>query len=295
MKVSGLIAEALRSIGIGEEPIERVSLSGGCIHDVRRVSFATGRSVVCKTTMEPAGAEQLEAESQGLQALHDLEQQPLKIPAVLGFFRSTDRAVLILEWLEPGSPTDRMWSQFGTDLATMHDLVSDRQYGFAASNFIGATRQINDWSDDWVSFNQECRFEPQIKWARDAGLLQAEEVARISMVTRSLDRHLPADPHPSLLHGDLWSGNLIPLADGPIGVIDPACSIGDGWADIAMMQLFGGIPSICFDAYAEARTSDDPPSSERLLVYQMYHLLNHVNLFGRGYVGQVMQIAESLA
>ena len=187
-----------------------------------------------------------------------------------------------------------MWIQFGRDLASMHQLSAGRRYGFEEANFIGATPQMNDWHEDWIEFNQVCRFEPQIQRARDTGVLDADEARRIGSAVDSIGRYLPAHPYPAMLHGDLWAGNLMPLEDGVIALIDPACSIGDGWADLAMMKLFGGIPSCCFDAYAEARATDDSPGPQRTAVYQLYHLINHVNLFGRGYLGQVMQIVESL-
>ena len=228
---------------------------------------------------------------------HDkgIEMSPLDVrrqPFSASTFGSGITAQLHMSQL--GSPSDSMWIQFGRDLARMHELSAGRRYGFEEANFIGATPQLNEWHDDWIEFNQVCRFEPQIRQARDAGVLNADEAQRIGSTVASIGQFLPAHPHPAMLHGDLWSGNLMPLDDGVIAVIDPACSIGDGWADLAMMKLFGGIPSCCFDAYAEARVSDDSPEPERIVVYQLYHLINHVNLFGRGYLAQVMQIVESL-
>ena len=116
----------------------------------------------------------------------------------------------------------------------------------------------------------------------------------IQSVIDRLDRLVLRRPRPSLLHGDLWSGNALPLADGGVAVIDPACSYGDSWFDIGMMRLFGGFPDACFDAWREGQ-EDRAQSSERTDVAQLYHLLNHVNLFGAGYVGQVCTIVERLA
>ena len=294
MSVSRQLADALAKAGISQTPVECVPLTGGCIHDVSRVSFKDRAAVVCKCSLEHLGLAQLQAEAVSLRSLLGLSGQPLRIPEILGSPEDSGTGVLILEWLEPGSPSDSMWIQFGRDLARMHELSAGRRYGFEEANFIGATPQLNEWHDDWIEFNQVCRFEPQIRQARDAGVLNADEAQRIGSTVASIGQFLPAHPHPAMLHGDLWSGNLMPLDDGVIAVIDPACSIGDGWADLAMMKLFGGIPSCCFDAYAEARVSDDSPEPERIVVYQLYHLINHVNLFGRGYLGQVMQIVESL-
>ena len=112
-----------------------------------------------------------------------------------------------------------------------------------------------------------------------------------------LDSLLPRRPRSALLHGDLWSGNALGTADrtgtARVAVIDPACSHGDGWADIAMMKLFGGFPEECFDAYTDCVGKPHQLES-RLAVYQLYHVLNHVNLFGRGYVAQAMGLAEGV-
>ena len=127
-------------------------------------------------------------------------------------------------------------------------------------------------------------------------MLRTNETARIQVVIDTLEDHIPLYPKPSLLHGDLWSGNAIPTGVGDderIAVIDPACYIGDGWADIAMMKLFGGFPDPCIEAYS-ASVSDHAQLDSRIAVYQLYHILNHVNLFGRSYVRQAMAIAGSL-
>jgi len=108
---------------------------------------------------------------------------------------------------------------------------------------------------------------------------------------------IPDRPKPAWLHGDLWSGNALPTTDADgssrIAVIDPAAYIGDGWADIAMMRLFGGFPAACFHAYEQC-VDDDDRIEKRIAVYQLYHVLNHLNLFGRGYAGQALAIADRL-
>ena len=137
------------------------------------------------------------------------------------------------------------------------------------------------------------RLGHQLALARSRTLLSDEEANSVEGVIDRLAGLIPRRPRGSLLHGDLWSGNALPTRDGRIGVIDPACSVGDGLADIAMMRLFGGFPEACFEAYSSS--IDDHESVEtQVAVYQIYHLLNHVNLFGRGYVGQVMEVAKAV-
>jgi fructosamine-3-kinase len=108
----------------------------------------------------------------------------------------------------------------------------------------------------------------------------------------AFDRVLPERPRPSLLHGDLWSGNALALVDGTVAVIDPAPSVGDGLADIAMMQIFGGFPATCFRAYAQARGVE--LAEQRLAAYRLYHMLNHLLIFGSGYLGSVKREASIL-
>ncbi|MCH2132446.1 MAG: fructosamine kinase family protein [Phycisphaerales bacterium] len=294
MTTPAALRDALAAVGIPDTPTSCRSLSGGCIHEVMRIEFDGRAPVVCKRALGGDGVAQLKAECHGLRSLCELPGQPLVIPSVLGLGDQASGAVLVMEWIEPGSPAPGSWEVMGQALARMHEIDMGHQYGFEIDNFIGATPQVNTWSEDWVDFNRNCRLAPQVQWAREAGHLQGEEGRLLDQVIAGLDQVLPARPRASLLHGDLWSGNVLPMADGRMSIIDPACSVGDGWADIAMMQLFGGIPASCTRAYAEARTDDADEDATRLAVYQLYHLLNHLNLFGRGYLGQVMDMAKRI-
>jgi fructosamine-3-kinase len=188
----------------------------------------------------------------------------------------------------------------GAELAALHACTDPRGrgYGFDGENHIGTTPQPNSWCADWVEFNAVHRLGHQLRLARDGGSLLAGEAQSFERVIDRLDSLLPRHPRPGLLHGDLWSGNALPTSGGAAGgrvaLIDPACSFGDGWADIAMMRLFGGFPPACFEAYAAANPDRDG-LEERLAVYQLYHLLNHVNIFGRGYAAQALALAARLA
>jgi fructosamine-3-kinase len=154
--------------------------------------------------------------------------------------------------------------------------------------------------NDWVEFNAVNRLGFQLELACNHGRIDPTEATRIEGVIAKLDRHIPRTPRPSLLHGDLWSGNALPTrdrnGDPAVAVIDPACSIGHGLADIAMMQLFGGIGPECYRAYEGATgiRLGDCETRAALAVYQLYHVLNHVNLFGRGYASQAMALVQQL-
>jgi fructosamine-3-kinase len=160
-------------------------------------------------------------------------------------------------------------------LAHAHRKPGPR-FGWTRDNYIGLTPQKNDWCDDWAEFWRERRLRPQIDLARRNGL----DVPLVDPRT-FLDEHQPA---PSLLHGDLWRGNAGFTKDGPV-VFDPAVYYGDREADLAMTELFGGFPREFYRAYNETFALD-AGYEKRKHLYNLYHLLNHVNLFGGGYLGQ---------
>lgn len=292
---TGAIEAALRQAAIGGR-IESVRpMTGGCVSEVQKVTLDDGRALIVKVAPS-ALQHQLEAEQQGLRALAAtrtvLTPQPL-IMCVQGA-----HAALVMTFLVPAVWTPAAWIRFGEDLARMHAQAVGGRYGFDHDNFIGSTPQPNGWHDDWVEFNQVNRLGHQLRLARDGSRLDLEAVATIERTIERLDELIPRRPRPSLLHGDLWSGNVVPTQgdDGTVrgAVIDPACSIGDGLADLAMMRLFGGFPSECERAY-ESRSGTDLSSVQThraIAVYQLYHVLNHANLFGGGYAGQAVSLAR---
>jgi fructosamine-3-kinase len=237
----------------------------------------------------------LEEEASGLAAIG--ATQTVLVPRVLGLGVHDGAAVLLMTAIEPRDPDEGAWRRFGEELAALHAAGGASAYGFDHDNHIGATLQPNRWCVDWVSFNAERRLGHQLGLVRRRGLLDGAAAGRVERVIDRLGDLLPAHTVPALLHGDLWSGNALPSAGkdgvGRIAVIDPACSYGDGWADIAMMRLFGGFPEACFESYAGA-VGEPPGLGERVAVYQLYHALNHLNLFGRGYVGMVMGLVQRL-
>jgi protein-ribulosamine 3-kinase len=175
----------------------------------------------------------------------------------------------MLEWLPLGAHAD--WAAMGRMLAKVHRNISDR-FGWATDNWIGLAPQVNGWSDDWASFFLEKRLAPQ---ARRAGL-QLPEVRML------LEGHRP---QASLLHGDLWSGNAGFTPQGPV-IFDPAVYYGDREADLAMTELFGGFPE-AFHASYKKEFPMEAGYETRKYLYNLYHLLNHLNLFGAGYRAQV--------
>ena len=201
------------------------------------------------------------AEAEGLEAL----RPHIRVPRVLDHGVKDGRAFILLERLDLRKTGS--WSAMGEALAHLHRQTGPR-FGWARDNYIGLAPQINSWRDSWAEFFVECRLRPQ---AVKAGIA-------LPPITL-LDNHHPA---PSLLHGDLWNGNVGFTKEGPV-VFDPAVYYGDREADLAMTELFGGFPREFYKAYG--------PLSEgyarRKHLYNLYHLLNHLNLFGESYRGQV--------
>lgn len=289
------IEQSLHKADLEQTIISIRDLSGGCIHRVQEICLRDGATVVAKTN-SAAHLHMFQEEADGLRAL--AQTNTLLVPRSLAVIESAGVAVLLMTAIKHGPASSSTWTRFGEELARLHQTDAGHRYGFQTDNHLGTTPQPNTWCDDWVRFNAEHRLGHQLDLAAKHGRLDTSEAGRIQPVIDALADHIPRHPEPALLHGDLWSGNALPAYDGDdeterIAVIDPACCIGDGWADIAMMKLFGGFPDNCIEAYA-ANISDHAQLDSRIAVYQLYHILNHVNLFGRSYVGQAMAIAGSL-
>jgi len=288
------VGVALREAGCSTVVNAYRDLSGGCIHRVVLLTLEDGRSVVAKIA-PPAQQFLLETEAASLKALAATNTVHLARP--LGSVSDDESTILLLAALAPGLATDATWADFGRDLARLHDAEAGTRFGFEMDNYLGATPQPNGWMDDWVEFNGVHRLGFQVKRARDRGVISDDEASTFDRAIGRLEHLIPRHPKPALLHGDLWSGNALATIDSDgapcIAVIDPATHVGDGWADIAMMKLFGGFSASCFAAYEEA-IADTEQLETRIAVYQLYHVLNHANLFGRGYVGQALSLVDKV-
>ena len=198
----------------------------------------------------------------------------MRVPQTYAHGVRDGEAFVEMEHLALGGVPD--WQAMARMLAQLHRCTLDR-FGWAQDNWIGLSPQKNGWCDDWTRFWIERRLQPQLQLAEQKGF-RFEEVN----YSRILEKH---KPQPSLLHGDLWNGNAGFTAEGPV-IFDPAVYYGDREADLAMTELFGGFPKEFYASYNEAF----PLPSEyavRKNLYNLYHLLNHLNLFGGGYLGQV--------
>lgn len=272
-------------------------MTGGCIHRVQSASLNTRARVVIKSGASSA-ASLFEEEAYSLEMIAGTATLP--VPRVLGFSHDDDNAVLVLEYLPPARANPDTWSRFADLLAEFHlheiNSNTDEIYGFSRDNHLGSTLQVNTFCDDWVEFNALYRLGFQVRLNRDRGRLSRSDARLLEKLINRLDTLIPRNPRPSLLHGDLWSGNAHCTANAEntaeIALLDPACYIGDAIADIAMMQLFGGFPESVYEIHAELLPDAAALYRERIDVYQLYHLLNHLFIFGSGYHHRVMSLAR---
>ena len=281
------VAERVRAV-VGEvndaEPV-----GGGCIAHATRVEAAAG-TFFLKWADGEAGRT-FGAEAAGLRALRQAGA-PLVVPEVLAVEDGAGErpGFLLTEWVEAGRPGARFWTGFGEALAALHRHAEpDGRYGFDRPNFIGRLPQSNDWRARWPDFFRSQRLAPQIERARASGRWRSGWDTLADRLLVRLDDLLPAEPPASVLHGDLWSGNFLAANDGRAALIDPAASFGHREADLAMTELFGGFDAGFYDAYRTAWPLA-PGYEDRREVYNLYHLVNHLNHFGEGYASGVERV-----
>ncbi len=260
-------------------------VSGGDINQAARLTLQDGTRCLLKWKRSPP-PRFFAVEAQGLRTLAAAEE--VRVPEVLAV--GTDAAYLAIEWIERGNRGPDFAERFGRALAALHRHEA-AMHGLDHDNYIGAMPQINTPSTSWTQFYREQRIGAQMQFARERGHLPPKREAALAQLQAQLSRWLDdkAVP-PSLLHGDLWGGNYMVDTDGSPVLIDPAVYYGHRETDLAMTELFGGFPARFYDAYNEAYPTEG--YSERRELYQLYHVLNHMNLFGGGYAARVDRIVQ---
>jgi fructosamine-3-kinase len=265
-----------------EEIINHSSVGGGCIANSGIIKTKRGRKYFLK---EGYSNRMFRCEGNGLKELAKVNC--IKTPKVI----ISERDFLLLEFIEQGSKSSNFFQKFGKQFATLHKKSSEN-YGFYEDNFIGSTPQINTYSSDWINFYFNHRLLFQYKLTEKNGYANSE----LKDCFLKLESKLPmilsgSDEKPSLLHGDLWGGNYIVDKDGNPVLIDPAVYYGHREADLAMTKLFGGFSSLFYESYnLENPLKDGYEFREN--VYLLYHVLNHLNLFGSGYYSQAVQLMK---
>ena len=261
-------------------------LSGGGINNVYKVK--TDHGVFCvKQNNKDRFPEMLKKEALGLKNLDEKSQ--FRIPNVIGTFEDEVHQYLVLEFLESGNPAGAFWEEFGKKLAHLHKVKSD-QFGWRTDNYIGSLPQSNKMTLTWNEFYAEERILPQLKHAFDTGHIDQSVIRLGERLCNRLEKLFPKEL-PSLLHGDLWSGNYMIDTNGTPVLIDPAIYFGHREMDLGMMQLFGGFSEELFTAYNDSYPLENNWQS-RISLTQLYPLLVHVNLFGGGYVQSVASVIQ---
>ncbi len=270
--------------GGGEAAVS--ALHGGDINRAYRVDFGAERYFVKVNRAELLPM--FEAESLGLAAIRD--SRSVRVPEVFFCDRAGDSACLVMEYIELGGRPDP--GSLARAVAAMHRHTRDR-FGFDCDNTIGSTPQINSWNADWIEFWRKQRLGYQLELAAARGADRALLDAGAALAARVPDFFCDYQPQASLLHGDLWGGNQGADAAGEPVIYDPACYFGDHEADLAMMELFGSPGASFFAAYRECFPIDAGYARRREL-YNLYHVLNHANLFGGGYAAQARAMIDRL-
>ena len=257
------------------------SVHGGSFNSVYLLETELGPKSVLKTNSK-CPEHMFARESEGLYALAAVSGG-LKVPQVYQY--GVDW--ILMEYIPHSSPASKYWSLLGEGLAQIH-LTVEARFGFPEDNFIGSTVQVNPWTEDGHGFFAEHRLIFQGDMACAQGLLSKEDYKLLNRIAYRLNDIVPSQPA-SLIHGDLWSGNVIVGPGGIPAIVDPATHFGWAEADLAMTSLFGQFDSEAYIAYERIRPLI-PGYRDRIDVYNLYHLLNHLNIFGKSYLSRVQTL-----
>jgi protein-ribulosamine 3-kinase len=289
MKLSAELREEVEDLVGTVQSVEAVA--GGCVSSTARVRTAK-HSFFLK--FHPGAPESFfAAESAGLGALRAATTR-LLVPEVIGFRDSPAGRTswILVQWLEPAAPPDNFGARLGSGLAEVHSTSGPR-WGSSQGGFIGPLEQSNGNASSWGEFWWSRRLEPQLRLAEEHG--QVWEAAQWDRLRDLLPELLAAAERegPRLLHGDLWSGNVLCSAPGVPALIDPACYFGHREVDLAMTELFGGFQASFYQSYrAELPLAEG--YQVRRGVYQLFYLLVHVNLFGTSYLSRTLATLQNV-
>jgi fructosamine-3-kinase len=263
-------------------------VGGGCINSAYRI--ADGHRCYFVKTNSASLLDMFEAEAEGLREI--AQSQTIGVPEPVCVGLSGSESFLAMEFLPLGGSGADAMERLAQDLAGMHRTTQAR-FGWQRDNTIGATRQVNECCPDWRHFWQRHRLGFQLTLAANNGAGRSCLALGEQLQARLGEFFTDYRPEPSLLHGDLWSGNYAITTTGRPVIFDPAVYYGDRETDLAMTELFGGFPARFYAAYNEAYPLD-PGYSVRKELYNLYHILNHFNLFGGGYLAQAQGMMSRL-
>lgn len=291
------LKEALSSTcGINTSLSQSFKLQGGEINKSYGLQLSNGKVLFMKTN-EKSKVSLFEAESLSLLTIKNTKT--INTPNLIAMGTDNGEHVgysfLLMDYVELGNIPENFWETFANNLALMHkydtkNIMQNNNYGFICDNFIGLNKQINTPKEKWIDFFRENRLLPQIKMAES--YFEKEDFSKIDKFLSLLDKILIEPEKPSLVHGDLWGGNVLCGTDGMPYLIDPACYIGHSEVDIAMTELFGGFSESFYQSYKELGLIQSEYQNRRD-VYNLYHLLNHLNMHGKTYLTAVKSVINS--
>ncbi|HKI79575.1 MAG TPA: fructosamine kinase family protein [Ignavibacteriaceae bacterium] len=276
-KVENILNDKIQSTG---------PVSGGCISDAYKISCQSGKNYFLKLSSN-LPEDMFPKEANGLSELK--KSDAIRVPGVI----YKDASIIILEFIQSLGRSKKFFEDFGRKFAELHKFTSQR-FGFFEDNYIGATPQLNiandSEKDNWINFYFNKRILYQFHLAEKNRYSTEELSDGIKKLENKIQEILSGiEEAPSLLHGDLWSGNFISDEKGNVCLIDPAVYYGHREADLAMTKLFGGFDKKFYDAYKETYPLKDG-YKYRENIYKLYHVLNHLNLFGSGYYSQAISL-----
>jgi len=291
-QVKKAISDWRESKGLNPSIINSSPLGGGCINDVVIFTFDGGDQVVVKSNIgKPKSF--FEIEFNGLKELAKVNA--IRVPEAYDLLEiDSKHFVLLMEYINSASNASDYDELFGSQLAELHKNSSSEQFGFFEDNLLGSTPQLNSWKDNWKDFWITNRVEPQIKWASDKGFFNSSDLKLADKFIKSMESIIPEKCKPCLIHGDLWSGNIMTDNDGKPVIIDPAVYYAHHEAEFGMITLFGQQSSRFYQAY-ESIMPFESGHNERIEVYKWYHVINHLNLFGTSYYSQCISIMKRFA
>lgn len=270
------------SVFLGQELTKNRMVGGGCIADSKIIETVSGDKYFLKQGFSNG---MFRCEANGL--IEISKSNSIETPKVI----LVDDEFLLLEFVPQGIKSNEALFSFGQYFAHMHEY-SGSNFGFYEDNFIGSTRQLNSYTNSWSDFYLKNRLEFQYKLAEKNGYVTSELKSKFIKIERILpDIIAGSEEPPSLLHGDLWGGNYLIDSQGYAVLIDPAVYYGHREADLAMTKLFGGFSPDFYAGYNETFPLQDG-YQYRENVYLLYHVLNHLNLFGGGYYSQVIHLMD---
>lgn len=262
--------------------------SGGCISNGGKVSTTEGNFFLKWNSLKQFPG-MFKVEEAGLQLL--AKSKTLRLPETVLTAEVDDWQYILMEFIEQGTWDNGHWATLGEQLASLHQHTNVK-YGLDHDNYIGALKQKNSWTESWIDFFIQCRLAPQLQLLREANRVETAFVDALESLYPKLIDLLPVES-PALLHGDLWSGNVIMGKEDPF-VIDPAVYYGHREVEISFTRLFGGFDSLFYEAYVH-HFPLQPGFDQRIELYNLYPLLVHANLFGQSYISRISSILNKYA